>query len=508
MKPKYFLQTQDIRLFSQVDLALCAQNLWLALKSRLGYLSNNDLQIVELAFTQMTIAHDQMKRKSGEFYIIHPVGAAYILAGIGLDCDTLCACLMHDVPEDTKVTLKDLSKDFNPEVVFLIQSVTKLSTIKYQGEDRYAENLRKMFVAMSKDLRVVFIKMADRLHNLHTLEFLPKDKQERIARESMEIYAPLAERLGMGFFRGEIEDVCFKILYRDDYDNIASQVSLKIEERMKIVDNVKNKITHLLNQNLVNYIKVSGRAKKYYSIWNKIKSKNHKVEGIDDLVALRVIVPTVDECYKVISLIHSNFEPKEGRFKDYINYPKFNGYQSLHTSVVDPKSGTVFEVQIRTEAMHQFAEYGVASHWSYKSKNKDKEMEKLMKNESYKWISELVDLGKQAWSQEDYLQHVKLDIFNDRIFVLTPKNDAIDLPKGASILDFAYRIHNEVGSHAVMGKVNDKIGKLSDTLENGDKVEILTDKKQKPSRDWLNFVKTTHASKSIRNYLRQNSVLS
>jgi GTP diphosphokinase / guanosine-3',5'-bis(diphosphate) 3'-diphosphatase len=503
MIPKYLLLTSNPDLYSQTDKDQCSQNLWKVLVSKLSYLSLEDLKLVELAFTQMVLAHSDQKRKSGEFYIVHPTAATYILATIGLDKDTLCACLLHDVPEDTSVSLLDLSKDFSPEIIFLVESVTKLSTIKYKGEDRYAENLRRMFVAMSQDLRVVFIKMADRLHNLNTLGSLPQDKRERIAKESMEIYAPLAERLGMSFFRGEIEDVCFKHLYPKEYLDLSNLMDSKIEQRMKTVETVKQKIIKTLDQEGIKNVKVSGRAKKYFSIWNKINTKGHNLDKIDDLVALRVIVSSVEDCYNALSSIHKIFEAKEGRMKDYITLPKSNGYQSLHTSVTDKITGQVFEVQVRTEAMHEFAEYGVASHWNYKAKgNKERSMAKLMKNESYKWMSELVDLGKQEWSQQDYLQHVKLDIFNDRIFVLTPLNDAIDLPVGASVIDFAYRIHQDIGHHAVMGKINDKIAKLSDELKNGDKVEILVDKKQKPSRDWLKFAKTTNASKGIRNFLK------
>lgn len=500
MKHKYLLPTDD---FSKTSLEECAKELKQALWPKVQYLSEPELAKLENAFNWMVISHDQQRRKSGDFYIIHPVSATYILASLALDADSLCACLMHDVPEDTSTTLKELSEDFDPSVIFLIESVTKLSTIKYQGEDRYAENLRKMFVAMSKDLRVVFIKMADRLHNLHTLGSLPEPKKRRIVSESMEIYAPLAERLGMSFFRGEIEDVCFKHLYPQEYELLLKQVDKRIDERLVVVNSVKDKIKELITNQNIKFSGVSGRAKKYYSTWSKMKKKNYTLDKIDDLVAIRIILYSIEDCYNVLSLIHNYFEPKDSRMKDYINQPKPNGYQSLHTTVKDPVSGQVFELQIRTEEMHAFGEYGVASHWNYKARNKERSLKMLLSTESFKWISELIDLGNQNWSQEEYLKHVKLDIFNDRIFVLTPKNDPIDLPIGATALDFAFRIHDDIGNRAVMAKINTKIAKLGDVLNNGDVVEILVDKKQEPKHDWLNLVKTSNAAKHIRSYLRK-----
>lgn len=501
MKESYLLDTSS---FSKESLFECAAQLWKALLPMVAYLNEEELKVLENAFNWMVISHDQQLRKNGEYYITHPVAATYILACLGMDKDSLCACLMHDVPEDTSTTLKDLSVEFDPSVIFLIESVTKLSTIKYKGEDRYAENLRRMFIAMSQDLRVVIIKMADRLHNLHTLGSLPEPKRKRIAQESMEIYAPLAERLGISFFRGEIEDCCFKHLHPEEYQKLMVDVLLQIDQRMIVVNEVKNSIKTILTNNNIEFSAVSGRAKKYYSTWCKMKLKSYTLDKIDDLIAIRVIVKSVEDCYSVLSLVHNLFEPKEDRMKDYIAMPKPNGYQSLHTTVQEPISGQIFEIQIRTEAMHAFAEYGVASHWNYKAKNDS--MSKLLSNESFKWISELVDLGNQNWSQEEYLKHVKLDIFNDRIFVLTPKQDAIDLPAGGTALDFAFRIHYDIGCHAYLAKINGKVAKLGDVLANGDVIEILVDKKQEPKRDWLNIVKTTNASKHIRAYLRKHNL--
>ena len=495
---KYLLQTDG---FSKNSLMDCAASLWNSISHGISYLNEKDVEVVHNAFNWMVISHDEQKRKNGDYYITHPVSAMYILANLGLDRDTLCACLLHDVPEDTTTTLLDLSKDFSPSVVFLVESVTKLSSIKYKGEDRYAENLRKMFVAMSQDLRVVFIKIADRLHNLHTLDSLPENKRQRIARESMDIYAPLAERLGIGFFRGEIEDLCFKHLYSNEYNNLMDQVEDKIEKRLKVVAEVKDTINTILERNKIDKISIHGRAKKYYSTWKKINNKKASLDEVDDLIAIRIILKSVEDCYTVLSLIHKHFEPKPDRMKDYINQPKPNGYQSLHTTVIEPYSKQVFEIQIRTEEMHNFAEYGVASHWSYKSNNKSEV--KLMETESLKWLSDLVDLGNLKWDEDDYVKHVKLDIFKDRIFVLTPHNDAIDLPVGGTALDFAFRIHVDIGYHSSMAKINGKPSKLGDELKSGDIVEILTDRKQEPKRDWLNMVKTTNAAKHIRAYLRK-----
>jgi GTP diphosphokinase / guanosine-3',5'-bis(diphosphate) 3'-diphosphatase len=298
---KYLLKTDA---FSIDSLITCASQLWDAITPAINYLTEADLKEVENAFNWMVISHDQQRRKNGEFYITHPVSAMHILAMLGLDKDTLCACLLHDVPEDTETTLLDLSKDFSPSIIFLVESVTKLSSIKYKGEDRYAENLRKMFVAMSQDLRVVFIKMADRLHNLTTLDSLPENKRERIARESLEIYAPLAERLGIGFFRGEIEDHCFKHLHKLDYLNLLHQVDNKIDQRQKVVNEVKGSLHQLLEMHNIDFASIHGRAKKYYSTWKKINNKNSDLDNIDDLIAIRIILKNVEDCFAVLGLIH------------------------------------------------------------------------------------------------------------------------------------------------------------------------------------------------------------
>ncbi len=485
------------------NLENASSQLWSILQPKIQYLSVEDQNIVELAFTQMVLAHGEMRRKSGEFYIIHPVAACLTLCDIKLDKDTLAACLLHDVPEDTDVTLKDLSKDFSSEIVFLVEGITKLSVIKYKGEDRYAENLRRMFVAMSKDLRVIFIKLADRLHNLKTLKYVQPDKQYRIAMESLDIYAPIAEKLGINYFRGEIEDAAFPYVYPEEYKQILSISDLEIKKRTKLVDRIVKKTEKTLHEEQIPFLKIIGRPKKYFSIFKKVNFKGRSIDQVYDLVALRIVTDSVDSCYQILSVLHKHFEPVENRVKDYIARPKPNGYQSIHTVVRDPQLNLTFEFQIRTEEMHDYAEYGVAAHWAYKE-DKKRDKEQFLDKENLKWISELVDLGKEKMSEDEYLKHVKLDLFNDRIFVLTPKNDVINLPKGGTPLDFAFKIHEEIGLHATMAKVNGEIVKLNQELPTGAVVEILTDKRKKPNQDWLQWVKTHTAIKHIRSALKRD----
>lgn len=485
------------------DLLDIQVKLWNELLGYLGYLNNADKELVELAFTQMCLAHNTDKRKSGEYYIIHPVAACISLALIKLDPQTLSATLLHDVPEDTNVTLKQINADFGPEIAFLVEGVTKLSNVRYKGEDRYAENLRRMFVAISKDLRVVLIKLADRLHNLQTLHHVSPEKQARIALESLEIYAPIAERLGISKFQAEIEETAFPYLFPDTYQGFVKDSNLEINQRTKFLDKMVLKTKKVLDDSNIKYVDIKGRAKKYYSIFKKIQAKNKSIKDIYDLIALRIIVETVEDCYFTLSLLEQNFEIDIKRIKDYIANPKVNGYQSLHLTVYDKEEEAYFEFQIRTREMNEFAEYGVAAHYIYKNKQRGHKIEEFVASENLKWIKEFVDLGKEKMSPDEYLQNVKLNLFQDRIFVMTPKNDPIDLPKDSSPLDFAYRIHADIGDHAMMAKINGQIARLSDKLTNGDVVEILTDKRQKPNLNWINWVKTRQARQHIRTYLRK-----
>lgn len=490
-----------LKKINSTSLDLAGQELWEIFRPHISYFTKTEKNMIELAFEQMVIAHGDQRRKSGAFYITHPVCAAIILCKIGLDSDTIAACLLHDVPEDTDVSLSDLAKEFGYEVVFLVEGVTKLSGIKYKGEDRYAENLRRMFVAMSKDLRVIFIKLADRLHNLKTLEHVKPEKRYRIALESLEIYVPIAERLGISYLRGEIEEASFPFVYPEEYKKMVSKSEIAIQKRTKTVEIIKKNVENVFKKNNIHYEKVVGRAKKYYSIFKKIEKSQKPLDQIYDLVALRVVTYNIKECYQILATLHSHFEPVEDRVKDYIAKPKENGYQSIHTTVRDSVTGAIFEFQIRTRKMQKYAEFGVASHWSYKEENEsDKD---FFEGKNMKWISELVDLGRQKMSEDDYLKRVKLDLFTDRIFVMTPNNDPISLPEGASALDFAYKIHQEVGQHATMAKINGEIAKLNSKLKNGDVIEIFTDKKQSPKWDWLDWVNTAGAIKNIRNFIKK-----
>jgi len=487
------------------SLPIAAGQLWSILSEKIHYLPQNDQDFVHLAFEIMLEKHAEQRRKSGNFYIIHPVSATITLTNIHLDKETLAACLLHDVPEDTYKDstegVKMIQKELGPEVAFLVSGVTKLSIIKYRGEIRHAENLRKLFVAMSEDLRIIFIKLADRLHNLKTLSSLRPDKAQRIALESLEIYAPISERLGMSSFRSQIEDLAFPFAYPEEFRKLKKISDLTINKMSRQVTALQQETEEILKIQKIPYKEILGRAKKYYSIYRKMKLDNKTIEKIYDLIALRVITDSIGNCYHMMSCMHNYFEVIESRTKDYIETPKENGYQSIHLTVKDKKTKTIFEFQFRTQRMHDFAEFGVASHWAYKDDLEDKN-ESFLGQDSFSWIQQLVDLGKKELTAQDYIKHLKLNIFPDRIFVLTPKGDAIDLPVGATCLDFAFKIHEFIGAHAFMAKINDKVVKLNEVLQNGDVVEILTSKKQRPTIDWLNWVKSVSAAKSIRNILR------
>ncbi len=500
----------EINKVSKEDLEVASSQLWEILSSQMSHFDPKDGEFIELAFMMMVQKHGQQRRKSGEFYIIHPVSAAIILLELNPDKETLAAMLLHDVPEDTyekpEDGIREIEKLFGAETAFLVSGITKLGVLKYRGEQRYVENLRKMFVAMSKDLRVMFIKLSDRVHNLMTLDALPPQKAHRIALESIEIYAPLAERLGMSGFRSRIEDLAFPFVYPEKYDQFMRQAGLKLEKRLSKVQGYIAETEDILKAANIDYYYVVGRAKRYYSIYKKLELKNHNLDKIYDLIALRVVTKSISNCYEIMSLVHEKFKVLEDRTKDYIKTPKENGYQSIHMTVQDPIDGSIFEFQIRTKRMHVYAEFGVASHWSYKSKKQQPSsnlVQSLMSQQSMQWVNQLLEISTQKMTNEDYLKHIKLNLFPDRIFVLTPKGDVIDLPKGACALDFAFKIHEFIGSHATGAKINGKMSKLSAGLQNGDTIEILTAKNQKPTKDWLNWVKTPGASKHIRSVLRK-----
>jgi guanosine-3',5'-bis(diphosphate) 3'-pyrophosphohydrolase len=496
---------QALQKVSQESLAVASLELWKVFEPKIAYLPLPDREFVELAFYMMVDKHAEQRRKSGEFYIVHPVSAAIILLNLKPDKETLAAMLLHDVPEDTYDNpdqgIKDIESNFNTETACLVAGITKLGTIKYRGEKRYVENLRKVFVAMSNDLRVVFIKLSDRIHNLLTLKHLRPDKAQRIALESLEIYAPIAERLGMSNFRGVIEELSFPYVEAQGYKHIKHKIDALVSQKDKKVKSLIKTTQSILEEAKIPYNQVLGRSKKYYSIHRKLQEKK-SLDKIYDIVALRIITNSIANCYEIMSVLHSNFEVIDQRTKDYIKSPKPNGYRSIHLTVKDPESELIFEYQIRTKKMHQYAENGIAAHWSYKD-NHSQATEKLLSQQGMQWVQELVDLDHQNMTKEDYIKHVKLNIFPDRIFVMTPKNDVIDLPKGSTPIDFAFKIHEFVGSHAVGAKINGKMSKLNTKLNSGDVVEILTGKKQHPTVEWLDWIQTRSAAKTIRSTLRK-----
>lgn len=495
---------------NQDSLEVAAMELWGLLLPHLDYLNSDKQEFIRLAFDYMVEKHDQQRRSSGDFYIVHTVNTAITLADIEFDKETIAAGLMHDIPEDVfdkpNEGILDIEKNFGKEVAFLVSGITKLSVIKYLGEKKQVENMRKLFVAMSQDLRIIFIKLADRLHNLRTLKALPPHKAQRIALESLEIYAPIAERLGVGVLRAQIENEAFYYAYPAESKYFVNVADVDFVKRSKMAEKLIRKTKLILEKADMPFINVIGRAKNQYSIFKKMTLENKTLEDIYDLVALRIITNSVANCYKILSLIHQEFEVLESRTKDYIENPKDNGYQSIHITVKDNHLGTIFEYQIRTEKMHQYAEFGVAAHWWYKENlTGDNATQWLTKN-NFKWIQGLIELDKNPLAEDDYMKNVRLNLYPNRIFVLTPKNDVIDLPKGASPIDFAYKIHENVGSHAIMAKINGKVSKLNEELTNGDVVEIVTSKQQKPNADWLQWAKNSSSNKKIRSFLRSIGV--
>ncbi len=466
-------------------------------------LQNNpkaDLTMLELAYDFANKAHAGQKRLDGTDYITHSLATTYTLAKMNLDMDTIIAGLLHDVPEDTAVTLDEIEKNFGRNVAKLVGGVTKLGKLKYRGLERYAENLRKMFVAMAEDVRVVIIKLADRLHNLSTLSSLPPVKQQRIARETLEIYAPIANRLGIGELKGELEDLAFRYVYPEEYAWTVKQSQTRMEDQLAYVEEIIDQLKKMLSESRVKYLSIHGRAKHLYSLYRKLQRKDMDISKVYDLVAVRIIVENVADCYHVLGLLHGKWKPLPGRIKDYIAQPKPNGYRSLHTTVFGSE-GRIVEFQIRDVIMHDHAEYGIAAHWHYKEKN---DTELKLPPEQLKWITELLQWQKDITDNEQYLDSLKLDIFQNRIFVFTPKGDVIDLPEDATPVDFAYYIHSDIGNHCTGARVNEKMSPLDTTLKSGDLVEIIVDKnRQGPSEDWLSFVKTNMARAHIKAYLKK-----
>ena len=463
--------------------------------------SPEEIEEIERAYLFSSKLHQGQYRVSEEPYIIHPVEVAIILADLQLDCHTLQAALLHDILEDTETKPEEIEELFGKDVLNLVSGVTKLSKYQFKSqEQRQAENFRRMIIAMANDVRVIFLKLADRLHNMRTLNYMAQVKQKKIAQETIDIFAPLANRLGVGKIKTELEDLSLRYLMPDKYFEIAQLVSQKKQEREMTVKLLIETISKNLAKNGIE-AKIQGRAKHYWSIYNKLKRQNIAFHDLYDITAVRVIVKTVRECYEVLGIIHSQFKPIPGRFKDYIAMPKANMYRSLHTSVLGPRSKPL-EVQIRTEEMHEIAEYGVAAHWKYKEKGSVN----ANKNEDIKfsWMRKLVELDKEATNTNEFVEQVKSYFFEDDVFVFTPMGDVFDLPNGATAIDFAFRIHSDVGSKTTGALINGRIAQLDTVLNNGDIVEILTSKNATPRLDWLNFAKSKGAQSKIRQWFKKN----
>lgn len=463
------------------------------------YMTADQLAFVESAYQFAARAHEGQTRASGQPYIVHPTQVAGTLANLGLDPDTVAAGFLHDTVEDTSVTNEDIKEKFGADVAFIVDGVTKLNKYEYKSHKEFlAENHRKMLIAMAKDLRVILVKLADRLHNMHTLGHLRPDKQRRIAAETLDIYAPLADRLGIGTIKWELEDMSFHYMNPEAYYKIVSMMDAKRSEREGYIKDAIDYLRGTLDSLGIKY-DISGRPKHIYSIYKKMVNKHKDFNEIYDLLAVRVIVPTVKDCYAVLGAVHTKWKPMPGRFKDYIAMPKANGYQSLHTTIIGP-GGKPLEIQIRTEEMHKVAEYGVAAHWAYKRGNFQGIDEK--DGGALDIGREILELQKDSSDADEFMEAVHSDIFADKVYVFTPKGEVYELPKGSVTLDFAYAIHTQVGDHAIGAKVNDKLVPLDYKLKNGDVVDILTQSNARPSRDWAEMVKTSRAKNKIRRYFR------
>ncbi|OGI57017.1 hypothetical protein A3B85_02650 [Candidatus Nomurabacteria bacterium RIFCSPHIGHO2_02_FULL_37_13] len=468
-----------------------------------GGVNKKEEELINKAYEFAKKTHEDQKRLSGEPYFIHPFETAKILAKFGMDTQTIAAGLLHDTLEDTKITEEEIKKEFADDILFLIKGVTKLGTLKYRGHERHVESLRKFFVAMANDLRVVIIKFADRLHNLRTLQFVLEEKRRRIAVESIEVYAPLANRLGMGKLKGDMEDAAFPYAYPEEYKQIEEIIKGKKTYYEKYLTEVSEELKKELQKNKIKFIEINYRIKHKYSLYKKLLRYDMDIEKIYDIVALRIVVDTIEDCYRVLGIIHSIWNPLPGRIKDYIAVPKPNGYRSIHTTIFTGLGG-VAEIQIRTKEMHAEAAYGIAAHFAYKEQGGKKIQDDKNK---FKWIEELKELKYFPDDPKKFIDHLKMDFFKDRIFIFTPKGDVIDMPEDSTPLDFAYSIHSDIGNHTFGAKINNKMSQLFTKLKNGDIVEIVTKKDSRPSSKWLEYVKTTIAKKHIRSYLEKNSLL-
>ncbi|MCD5390124.1 MAG: RelA/SpoT family protein [Candidatus Pacebacteria bacterium] len=455
-----------------------------------------DIKLLQKAYDRAFDAHKKQKRASGEPYFNHVFETAKNLAYFGLDTTTIAAGFLHDTIEDTDVTEADIQKEFGDEIVFLVNGVTKLGKLKYQGRERHMESLRKFFIAVAEDFRIVAIKLCDRLHNIQTLEFVKPEKQKRIALETLDIYGPLAYRLGMGKLAGQLQDFAFPFAYPEESKTVDELMKKKKKADEKYMEKVWRTLQVEMAEHKIKKPKTHSRVKGRYSLYKKLKRKNFDLEKIYDIVALRVIVPNIEDCYRVLGIIHSKWRPLPGRIKDYIALPKPNGYQSIHTTIFTGDGG-ITEIQIRTQEMHDYAEFGLAAHFIYKG-DRDTKID---------WLQDLKDVQLDVKTEKQFINNLKTDFFEDRIFVFTPLGDVIDLPRGATAIDLAYTIHSEIGNTAQAAKINGKHSALKTILGNGDIVEININKKGKPSRKWLEFAKTTIARKHITQATRDDGLI-
>ena len=471
------------------------------------YHPSDDFSMVEKAYKLAVEAHKEQKRKSGEPYIIHPLKVAYILAELELDMETITAGILHDIIEDTLYTYEDITHLFGEEIAALVDGVTKLGKLSYTTkEEAQAENYRKMFLAMAKDIRVILIKLADRLHNMRTLNYMTPEKQREKAQETLDIYAPLAHRLGISKIRSEMEDLCFKYLNPDAYFDLAAKIQKKKEERDQFVQSMVQELQTKMNEAGIKG-KVYGRTKHFFSIYKKMVNQNKTLDQIYDLFAIRALVDSVKDCYAVLGIVHTAYTPMPGRFKDYIAMPKPNMYQSLHNTLIGPH-GQVFEVQIRTWEMHRTSEYGIAAHWKYKEGRANEKSSKAQKSEEAKlaWLRQIMEWQKDMSDNKEYLDTIKLDlnIYSTQVYAFTPQGDVIQLTKDSTPIDFAYMIHSAVGNKMVGARVNNKIVPLDHKIQNGDIVEIITSQNSKgPNRDWLAIVKTAQARTKIKQWFKK-----
>lgn len=464
--------------------------------------------VIKRAFDFAHKAHEGQKRFSGDPYISHPLNVSLKVASLKFSAPAIAAALLHDTVEEGKTTLNAIKKKFGEEITLLVDGLTKVKKIKYRGAERQAESMRKMFLTLAQDIRVVIIKLMDRLHNLETLWAHPKpEKRKRIALETLEIFAPLADRIGMWDLKSKLEDLAFEYGHPEEYQWLTNEIKEKISQREKYLEELVPLIKKEFIGENIKFLEISWRAKHYYSLWKKLQKKDMDWSRIKDLAAVRIIVPDVESCYAALGVVHKLWRPLPGRIKDFIALPKPNGYQSLHTTVF-AKDGHVTEFQIRTPEMHRDAEFGIAAHWIYDLAEKSSESS-VFRHNKFAWVKQLQEwqkeFQKRKHSTQEFLDSLKIDLFHDRIFALTPKGDVIDLPDGATPVDFAYHIHSEIGDSAIGSRINGKIAPLSSGLKSGDVVEILTQKNKKPSQEWLEFVKTSLAKDRVHSFFKKFS---